>query len=74
MSASGLGKLLLAIAAVLALAGGILVLLGGRVPFGRLPGDLTIRRGNFRLGIPLATSLLISVVLTIVLNLVLRRR
>lgn len=34
---------------------------------GRLPGDIVIERGNFRLYIPLGTSILISVVLTLIL-------
>ena len=50
----------------LAIAGvGALLLLG--VPLGRLPGDLVFRRGNLTVYIPLATSLLISVALTVIL-------
>jgi len=39
----------------------------GRLGLGRLPGDIVIERENFRLYIPLATSLLASVVLTLLL-------
>ena len=39
----------------------------------RLPGDLTFGRGNLRVFVPIGTSILISVVLTILLNLFLRR-
>ena len=39
----------------------------GRLGLGRLPGDLVIERENFRLYIPLATSLLISLVLSLIL-------
>jgi hypothetical protein len=49
---------------LLALAAGLLINLG--VPIGRLPGDFTVRRGNFTFYLPLATSLLASVVLTLV--------
>jgi len=49
---------------LLALAVGLLINLG--VPIGRLPGDFTVRRGNFTFYLPLATSLLASVVLTLV--------
>ncbi len=38
-----------------------------RVGLGRLPGDFVIERGNFRLYLPLGTSILISVVLSLVL-------
>jgi hypothetical protein len=44
---------------------GLLISLG--VPIGRLPGDFTVRRGNFSFYFPLATSILISVVLTLIM-------
>jgi hypothetical protein len=46
---------------------GALVLLG--VPFGRLPGDVYIRRGNFSVYVPIATSLVLSLLLTLLLAL-----
>jgi len=49
---------------LLAVGVGVLINLG--YPIGRLPGDFTFRRGTFTLYIPLATSLLASVVLTLV--------
>ncbi|MCX2726422.1 DUF2905 domain-containing protein [Thermomicrobium sp. 4228-Ro] len=53
---------------------GVLLLLAGRVPFlGRLPGDIVYQRGNFTLYIPLMTMLLLSLILTIILNLLFRR-
>jgi hypothetical protein len=59
-----LGRLL--IVAGLVLAGlGLLLTLGGKVPgLGRLPGDIVVERGSFRLYLPLATSLLLSLILT----------
>ena len=72
MDASGLGRVLLICGAVLLVAGGVL-LLGGRLGLGRLPGDLRFGSGSARVYVPLATSLLISVVATELLNLVLRR-
>jgi len=70
---AGLGKLLLI--GGLALAGvGLLLVLAGRIPLlGRLPGDVLIQRGNFTFYFPLVTSLLLSVLLTVVLNLLARR-
>ena len=64
-----MGKLL--VIAGLILAGvGLLVMLG--VPIGRLPGDITYRRGNTTFYFPLATSILASVLLTLLLMLLRR--
>jgi hypothetical protein len=52
----------------LAIAGiGLLVMLG--IPIGRLPGDVYVRRGNFSFYLPLATSIILSILLTLVLAL-----
>ncbi len=68
-----IGKILVAFGLLIALAGVVLVLVG-RVPWiGRLPGDIHIQRGNFIFYFPLATSLLLSVVLTLLLYVVGRR-
>ena len=48
----------------LAIAGlGLLIMVG--VPLGRLPGDFAIRRGNFSFYFPLATSIVLSIILTL---------
>ena len=63
------GRLLVILGAVL-LVLGLLLTLAGRLPLlGRLPGDFVYRSGNFTLYLPLATSLLISVLLTLLLAL-----
>jgi len=49
---------------------GLLWPLIAKMGLGRLPGDFTIERGNFRLYLPLATSLLISVVISVLLWLI----
>ena len=50
----------------LAIAGvGLLVMLG--VPFGRLPGDFYVKRGGVSFYLPLATSVILSIVLTLIL-------
>ena len=68
-----IGKILVGFGLLIALTGVVLVLVG-RVPWiGRLPGDIHIQRGNFTFYFPLATSLLLSVVLTLVLYIVGRR-
>lgn len=58
----------LAVAAV-----GVLLVAAGAVGLGRLPGDLVFRRGNVRIYVPLATSLVLSLLLTLVLGLLTRR-
>ena len=68
-----LGRLLLLGGAALLALGAILLLLGRVVPGGRLPGDIVVTRGPVSCIIPLATSLLLSLLLTILLNLWLRR-
>jgi Protein of unknown function (DUF2905) len=70
---SDVGKLLIVLGLLLALAGVLLVLVG-RVPWlGRLPGDIHVQRGNWTFYFPIATSLLLSIVLTLVLWLLGRR-
>lgn len=67
------GKLLILAGGALLLVG-VLLTLAPRLPlFGRLPGDLSFERGGIRIYLPLATSLVLSIVLTILLNLWLRR-
>lgn len=68
-----IGRMLILFGIVLALIGGVIVLLG-RVPglgLGRLPGDIVIQQPGFSCFFPLATSIILSIVLTIVLNVVL---
>jgi len=70
-----LGRVLLGLGALLALLG-LLLLLADRFPalrLGRLPGDIAVERGRFRLYFPLATSILLSLLLTLALWLAGRR-
>jgi Protein of unknown function (DUF2905) len=72
MDLSGLGRMLLILAAVVAVVGLILVAAGkGLIP--RLPGDIAIERKNFRFYFPLGTSILLSLILTLLLNVFFRR-
>jgi multisubunit Na+/H+ antiporter MnhG subunit len=59
--------------AIVLLVIGALFLLLGRLGIDRLPGDLVLRRGNATFYFPIGLMILISVVGTIVLNLVFRR-
>jgi hypothetical protein len=68
-----IGKLLIVFGLLIAGAGLVLVLVG-RIPWvGRLPGDIHIQRGNWTFYFPLATSLLLSVALTLIFWLFSRR-
>ena len=49
------------------LIAGVGFLMSMGVPIGRLPGDFTVRRGNFTFYFPLATSIIASIVLTLVM-------
>jgi len=64
------GRLLLVAGVLLIIVGGALML------FGRfhLPGDLTFRAGNVTLYVPVATSIILSVILAVLLNLLFRQR
>ena len=64
-----MGKLLVVVGLVIA-GVGLLVMLG--VPVGRLPGDVTVKRGNFTFYFPLATSIVASILLTLLLSLLRR--
>lgn len=47
---------------------GFLFLLSDKIPIGKLPGDLQFGSGRFKVHIPIATSILVSVALTVVFN------
>lgn len=72
-----LGRGLLALGLALALAGLALIFWDrlpfgawlDRFPLGRLPGDITVRRGNFSFSFPIVTCLVISAVLSLILAL-----
>ena len=65
------GKLLIGVGLVVVVIG---LLVQAGVPLGRLPGDIRISRGNFTFYSPLATGLLISIGLTLLINLLLSLR
>lgn len=72
MDASQIGRVLLVVAAVAGIAGAVLVG-ASALGLGRLPGDFSFGRGNVRVYLPLATSIVVSVVATVVLNVLFRR-
>jgi uncharacterized membrane protein YwzB len=72
VSLVGIGKLLLGGAVVLLVLGVIFLLLD-RFGLDRLPGDFVFRRGNFTVYAPIGLMILVSIVLTVLLNLFFRR-
>jgi hypothetical protein len=72
---SDFGKILIVVGAVLVAAGLVLLLLGRtNLPLGRLPGDILYRGKNTTFYFPLATSILLSVVLSLILYVIGRWR
>jgi hypothetical protein len=67
-----LGLAFLVIGGLIYLAGRVNLPLGRLPALGRLPGDIRIVRENFACFIPIATSIILSIVLTVLLNLALR--
>jgi hypothetical protein len=64
-------KILLGVAALLAVVGGGL-LIASKLGIERLPGDVVLRRGNFTLYAPIGLMIVLSLIGTVVLNLFLR--
>ena len=72
MDLSGIGRVLIIFAVILAVVGGVLVLMGkGVLP--RIPGNLSLGSGSVRVFVPLGACILVSILLTVVLNLFLRK-
>ena len=66
------GKILVLIGAFVVILG-LLLVFWDRIPFlGRLPGDIFLQKGNFKFFFPVATCLVISALLTIVINIIVR--
>lgn len=73
MEPSGIGKVLILVGVISLVAGGLFVLLG-KTGITSLPGDLKFSKGNFRFYFPIGTSIVLSIILTVLLNLFLRNR
>ena len=72
MDLSTVGRLLLVVAAVAGVLG-VVLLVAGALGLGRLPGDISLGKGNVRFYFPIVTCLVLSAIATIVLNLISRR-
>lgn len=68
-----LGKIILLMGVFLVVFGGLMIVSGKIFSFGRLPGDIFVQRGNFTFYFPLVTCILLSILLTIILNLLFKR-
>ena len=66
------GRILLVVGLLVAFVG-LLLVLGVRLPFGQLPGDIRIEGERGSIFIPIATMIVVSIILTVLLNLFLRR-
>jgi hypothetical protein len=67
-----MGKILIIVGGIIVLAG-LIIQFSGRIPFlGKLPGDLSIDRGNVKVFFPITTCIVISIVVSILLYLIQR--
>jgi len=73
MAVESLGRMVLYIGVVLVLIGGFFIMVA-KVPwFGRLPGDIVFRGRGMTIFLPITTMILVSLVLTLLMNIVWRR-
>jgi hypothetical protein len=69
-----MGKLLIVVGLICIIAG-VLITYAGRIPFlGKLPGDISVEKGNFRFYFPIATSIVLSLLVSLILYLIQRFR
>lgn len=68
MNIEPFGKALIGIGILLVVVG-VLMLIGGKMGIGKLPGDIYIEKGKFSFYFPLATCIIISIVLSIIFSL-----
>ena len=67
-----MGKLIM-VAGIVLVVIGLIIHFADKIPFlGKLPGDIYINRGNFKFYFPIATSILLSIILTLVIWLIQR--
>ena len=69
-----IGKMIIILGIFLVVIG-VLIVLAPKIPYiGRLPGDILIKRNNFTFYFPIVSSILISIILTLILNFIFRKR
>lgn len=67
-----IGRMIISLGITLIIIG-IIITFGNKIGLGRLPGDIFIKKGNFTFYFPLLTSIIISILLTVIANLIFRR-
>jgi hypothetical protein len=72
MNWAEVGRFLIVAGAVVIVVG-MIFLISDKLPIGRLPGDLHFGSGRFRIYIPVATSILLSILITVIVNFFSRR-
>jgi len=72
-SLHALGKMIIGIGLLMIIMGGILMLAGKFTGLGRMPGDILIQKGNFTFYFPVVSMLVLSLLLTLILNIIMRR-
>ena len=70
---TSLARIVMIAGAILFAAGALLLLLGKIFPLGRLPGDILWQRGNFSFYFPVGACIVLSLLLTLLLNIIWRR-
>jgi Zn-dependent protease with chaperone function len=73
MALDSLGKILIYIGVITVLIGAFFLFLSRMPWFGKLPGDIAINRSGWTIYIPLTTMILVSLILTLILNFVFRK-
>ncbi len=69
---NSMGRLMVAAGMLLIIVGGIITL-AGKLGLGRLPGDIFFKKGNVTFYFPVVTGILISLLLTLLLNLLFKK-
>jgi len=68
----GLGKILLIVGGIIIILG-LLLIFGQHIPFfGKLPGDIVIKKENFTFYFPIVTFIILSIILTVIINIIIR--
>lgn len=68
-----IGKIILIIGLLLVVVGGLMLGLGKFFNLGKLPGDIYVQKGNFTFFFPVATMIVLSLLLTILMNIFFRK-
>ncbi|HVK97374.1 MAG TPA: DUF2905 domain-containing protein [Flavisolibacter sp.] len=68
---SGIGKYIILIGAIIIIVGAIVYFSGGKLNWiGKLPGDIRVEKENFNFYFPITTMILVSILLTVIINLI----